>query len=222
MKRLNNRGISLVELMLSLTIVSILSLVIMNFMVNWFEQHAITEARTALLTTAQDSLDLISDGIRLSSAADQNNRWQDPNSPGAPSNQLSWESDNSTLVLASAAEDTDGNILFSDPSNYTSHKNNQIFFVTNGTLYRRLLASNTPGNKSTTTCPAALATALCPADRKLAENVVDFEVKYFNSENLEVVPPNARSVQLTLTLRKTVSGKPIESSDKTRMVFRND
>ncbi len=222
MRKLNQSGLTLVELMLSLTVVSILAIVVMNFMVNWLQQHSITQARSELLTSAQDSLDLISDSIRLSSAADQNNRWQDPNAPSAPANQLSWQSTSTTLVLASAVENTAGDILFSDPANYTSHKNNQIFFVQNGTLYRRMLASPVASNKSKTSCPANLATSSCPADRRLAQNVSSFEVKYFNSENAEVQPTNARSIQLFITLRKTVFGQQIESNDKTRMVFRND
>ena len=205
-----------------MTIMSILAIVLMNFMVNWLQQNAVTQVRTNLLAATQDSLDLISDNIRLSASADQNNRWQDANAPSAPSNLQSWQSNATTLVLASAAEDSSRNILFSDPSNYTSHKNNQIFFVKNGTLYRRVLASPVAGNRAKTTCPAALATAVCPADRKLAQGVVSFSVKYYNAANVEVTPTNARSIELSMTTQKKAFGKMIQSSDKTRMVFRND
>lgn len=218
----NQSGISLAELLIAISIISILSFILMNFMVNWIEQHSITQSRAALLTDAQDTLDFVSDTIRLSSAADQNNRWQDPNSPGAPANQFSWQSNANTLVLASAVEDTNGNIIFSDPSNYTSQKNNQIFFVSGGVLYRRTLAASVANNKSKTTCPAASASSTCPADRKLAGNVTSFSVRYLNAENQEVQPTNARSVELSLTLQKSLFGQMIESSDKTRMVFRND
>ena len=218
----DERGITLVELVLSMTIMSILAIVLMNFMVNWLQQNAITQLRTSLLTSTQDSLDLISDSIRLSASADQNNRWQDANAPLAPTNLQSWTSDATTLVLASAAEDTSGNILFSDPSNYTSHKNNQIYFVKNGVLYRRMLASPVTGNRVKTSCPATNPVAGCPTDRKLASNVVSFGVKYYDANNVEVIPTNARSVELSLTVQKKAFGKQIQSSDKTRMVFRND
>lgn len=224
MKRMNRdaRGITLTELIISISVISILSIVLMNFMVNWLQQHSVTQTRAELLTTAQDTLDSITNDIRLSSAADLNNRILDTHAPGAPANQQSWASNASTLVLASAVEDTSGNIVFSDPANYTSEKNNTIFFVNNGVLYRRVLAAAVTDNKSRTTCPAANADADCPADRKLAENVVSFQVNYFNAQNQEVAPTDARSIQLAITLRKSAFGQPIESSDKTRMVFRND
>ncbi len=223
MRRLlkDQKGITLPELLITMTLVSILAIVAMNFMVNWFRQNAITQTRATLLTNSQDALDFITDTIRLSSAADLNNRYQDANAPGAPSNLLSWQSNASTLVLASAVEDTSGNIVFSDPSNYTSYKNNQIYFVSNGILYRRVLAASVSNNKMKTSCPASKVTASCPVDRKIADNVSSFSVKYLDAQNQQVTPPNARSIELSITLRKKVQTQFIESSDKTRMVFRN-
>lgn len=222
MKKMNYKGVSLVELIITISIISILSIVLMNFMVEWVKQYAITQTRASMLTTAQDTLDIVTDSIRLSAAADQNNRWQDPYSPSAPTNQLSWQSNGSTLVLASAVENSSGTILFSDPLNYTSHKNNLIFFVNGGTLYLRTLAAPVTGNSKKTTCPSTSATTACPADRKLAQNVSGFAVNYLNAENQTVTPTSARSIELTLTLSKQQFGQTIESSDKARMVFRND
>lgn len=218
--KINNLGVSLVELILTLSIVSILAIVVMNFMVGWLQQYAISQTRAALLTSAQNAIDEMGDVIRLSSAADQNNRWPDVN---APVSQFGWASDSSTLVLASAVEDTSGTVIFSDPSNYTSQKNNQIYFVEDGSLYRRVLAApDVLDNKLTTSCPSANVTPACPADRRLAENVTNFTVKYFNAENQEVVPTDARSIELSLTLQKQKFSQLIQSVYKTRMVFRND
>jgi prepilin-type N-terminal cleavage/methylation domain-containing protein len=217
----DQRGVTLIELLITMTVVSVLAIVAMNFMVNWFRQNAITQTRAVLLAESQDALDFIADSIRLSSAADETNRYQDPNSLGAPSDLFSWKSNQSTLVLASAAEDTSGNILFSDPANYTSYKNNQIYFVNNEALYRRTLAASVAGNKAKTSCPTAKATASCPVDRRIASNVSSFSVKYLDAQNQQVTPPNARSIELSITLRKKIQNQWIESSDKTRMVFRN-
>lgn len=219
MKKLNTNGISLVELTLTLSIVSIMSIVVMNFMVNWVQQYAISETRAALLADAQNAIDQMGDAIRLSSAADQNNRWPDAN---APENQFGWESDASTLILATAVEDQNGAIVFSDPSNYTSEKNNYIYYIQDATLYRRTIASPVENNKIVTSCPVAEASPECPSDRKLAENVASFSVKYFNGENQEVAPSDARSIELSLILQKNQFSQLIQSVYKTRMVFRND
>lgn len=225
MKRLflrDKKGITLVELLLSISIISILSLILMNFMVNWLQQHLVTQTRAQLLSEAQVVLDTVTNDIRLSSAADQNNRILDPNAPGAPGDQQSWQSNAATLVLATAVEDTNGNIVFSDPANYTSEKNNTIYFLQNGVLYRRVIAAGIANNKAHTTCPTSIATEECPADRKLAENVSSFSVRYFNAANQDVQPTSARSIQVEVTLQKQAFGQQVQSSDKARMVFRND
>ena len=221
-KRLDIKGLTIVELLVTCVIISIMSIVMVDFLGNWIEQYAISETRTALLSDAQNALDRITDTIRLSSAADQNNRWEDINAPNAPSDLLSWASGASTLVLASAVEDTSGAIVFSDASNYTSQKNNQIYFVQNGVLYQRTLAAPVSNNKVKTTCPGSAASAACPADKKLTENVSAFLVKYYNAENQEVAVTDARSIEMSITLTKTAYKQQIQRTYTTRMVFRND
>lgn len=223
LSRMNQRGISITELLVTCVVISIISVVIVDFLGNWTKQHAISETRSALLAEAQNALDTVTDAIRLSASADQNNRWPDDYAPGAPSNLFSWASDADTLVLASAVENNDGDIVFSDPLNYTSQKNNQIFFVEEGVLYRRILAAPVEGNALTTSCPASTASALCPADRNLAEGIVsDFNVKYYNGLNEEVVPTDARSIELSITMGANRYDQLISETYSTRMVFRND
>ena len=217
---INQRGLSLTELIISLSIISVLSFAVMSFMLSWTEQHAITETRSALLADVQNAVDQIVDAVRLSSTADSSNRLPDAHAPGG--NQFGWTSSNNTLILASAVEDTTGNIVFSDPASYTSQKNNQIYFVSNGVLYRRILAASVANNKLKTSCPSSSASTSCPADRVLARNVSNFQVKYFNSENSEVSPSHARSVEISLTLSRRKFSQLIQSVYKTRMVFRND
>ena len=198
-----------------------MSMILINFMGNWVQQNALTSARASLLNDAQVALDSIGENIRQSSSADQNNRWLDANAPGAPSNQQSWTSNSTTLVLATAAQNSSGSIIFSDPANYTSWKNNYVYFVSNQVLYVRTLAANVSGNKAVTSCPKALATSSCPADRALTVNATSFGVTYLNNDNQQVTPTNARSIELSLTLTTTKYNQPIQVTYKTRMVFRN-
>ncbi len=221
MKKLNSLGVSLVELLITITVVSIMAIVIMNFMVNWLQQYAITETRSALLTDAQTAVDRMVDAVRLSSSADDDNRWPDTNPPIA-GNQFSWTSTSSRLVLASAVENTSNQIVFSDPANYTSQKNNLIFFVNNNTLYQRAIAAPVQNNKLKTSCPANSASASCPADLRLAQNVSNFSVKYYDGNNVEVAPTDSRSIEISLTLQKRRFSQLIQSVYKTRMVYRND
>lgn len=220
--RVDTNGMTIIELLITCVIVSILSIVLVAFLGSWTEQHAISQTRVTVLADAQNALDQITDKVRLSASADQNNRWEDQHAPSAPSDLLSWSSGTHVLVLASAEVDTSGNIVFSDALNYTSQKNNLIYYVSNGTLYQRTLAAPDSENSETTSCPPESPTEVCPSDKRMADNVSDFTVTYYDASNSEVVPTSARSVGLSLTLTKDSYKQQISETYETRMVFRNE
>lgn len=215
-------GFTLVELITSITVMGIMTSIVLAFAVNGLSNYNISYNRGLLLDQAHLGLRNTSEAVLQSAAADNNNRVEDPNGPGGPSELLGWESDSDTLVLATAAEDSDGNIIFQDEAQYISYKNNIIYYIDNGSLKRRVLATDITDNKAVTTCPASAATADCPEDPTIIESVESFEVKYFNSQNEEVQPNNARSIGLEVHLARDVSGKEITAEYTTRTVFRND
>ncbi|HTE22158.1 MAG TPA: prepilin-type N-terminal cleavage/methylation domain-containing protein [Candidatus Limnocylindria bacterium] len=223
MKKLHaaQQGYSLLEVMVATVITGMLVVLIMNFMITTVVNHTIDSARADLLREAQLTLDNIGREIRLSANADEQNRWEDANAPGAPANELSWESDVDTLVLATAAINSSKDILFSDPLHYVSNKNNNIYFVSNGVLYKRILADPVANNVAETTCPPSTADS-CQDDRALVDTVLDFTVRYYNNESVEVDPADARSVELTLQLQKERYGRTIDAEFSTRTVFRNE
>jgi hypothetical protein len=157
--------------------------------------------------------------VRLSAFAEESNRWPDDNAPGG---EFGWQSDSNTLVLATAAEDSDRNVLFDDSAEYISHKNNIIYFLSNDSLYKRVIAAPVTGNSEVTTCPEAQATASCPADKVMLRNISSFSVKYLDGNNAEVIPTNARSVEVTIGRYTEEYSRPVSVSYTTRMVFRND
>ena len=218
----NNAGFTLIEAMVSLVVTTAVVLVLTNYMLGNIQQTTLTSNRDTLIKETEQSLDLATNDIRLSANADANNRWPDPNSPDGTTNEYSWQSDSSTLILATAAKDASGNIIFSDAKNYITEKNNIIYFVKNGTLYKRVVASPVSGNSAQTTCPADSASSSCPADTELLHDVTTFSVSYLNGENQEVSPTSARSIQLHVTVSRSVFGQPVTADYTTRMVFRND
>lgn len=219
--RQTQAGFTIVELVISMTLIVILGGGIVGFTVSKLVQSTLQTAKSDMLNDAQLGLDSVANDIRLSSKADTNNRWQDSYAPNAPSDPLSWQSNATTLVLATSAQDSSQNILFDDKADYITTKNNLIYFTRSGTLYRRLLAAPVANNAATTTCPAASASATCPADKVLLTNVSQFTVQYFDSLNQEVSPSDARSIQLTVQLQATKYGTPLTVRYTTRMVFRN-
>lgn len=222
MRKLKQSGFTIVEVLVAVIVTSLLVMVIMNFMADSLVNYAINIARRDLLVEAQEGLDKIADETRLSANADQNNRWQDTHAPNAPGNLLSWSSDNDTLILATAAQNANKDIIFSDPAQYITEKNNNIYFVNNGTLYRRIIASPVAGNAAKTTCPRSAATGTCPADEALISNISRFVIRYIDGNGAAVSPTNARSIELEIDLSRQYYGRNITADYKTRMVFRND
>ena len=214
-------GLTLVELLIALVITAFLTTIVVSFSVDKLEQNAMQATQYQLLTNAETGLSRIGTDIRIASAADDNNRYQDPYSPGAPTNELSWASNSSTLILAVAATDNKNNVLWSDAKDYVSDKNDIIYYLSNGTIYRRVLADSISGNSAITTCPAAHATSVCPADGDILDHVTSFSVEYFNNENQQVKPSDARSIQLSVTLSVSKYNRNISANYTTRMVFRN-
>lgn len=208
--------------MIAISVTAILMAIVISFMTNSIVQYAKTETRASLLNNAQSGLDSIGNDIRLSGNADTNNRIPDEHAPNAPVNEFSWESNQNTLVLATATEDTAKNIIFADPALYISQKDNNIYYLSGNKLYKRTLAANVPNNNAKTSCPASEASPTCPADRELLNNVQIFNVKYYNDKNQEVVASNARSIELYVKLQKNEYSQPISVEYSTRMVFRND
>lgn len=222
LSRLGSRGFTIVEALVVLVVTTMLVLVITNFMLSNTQQSLLAGARDTALKETSQSLDLAANDVRLSANADEHNRWPDDNSPGGAGDQFGWQSNGSTLVLASAAQDQGGNVIFSDAKNYITQKNNLVYFVQDGTLYKRTIAAAVDGNDAQTSCPPTAAGDGCPADKELLHDVSAFSVTYLNGQNQVVPPTDARSVELGVTVTKKVFGQTQDINYKTRMVFRNE
>lgn len=212
-------GFTLVELLVVMIIMGILSLTLANFITTWLQASSLAQSRANLLTNAETALDTVTNDIKLSGSADQNNRWPDANGPGG--NQFGWTSGSQVLVLAKAATDSSNNIIFSDPAKYISQKDNEIYYLSGTTLYRRTLASSSSNDAAVTTCPPADTTSDCPADETVATGVSSLSFTYYDADENGVSSSNARSVQVSIALSSTQGGQTASASYTTRMVFRN-
>ncbi len=219
----NQRGFTLIELLVAIAISGLVLIGIGTFLTNSMVDNSIRGARADLLREAQLSLDILTRDIRLSANADEANRIEDPHSPNAAAtNGRGWLSGSGVLVLATAVEDNDRNVIFQDATHYITEKNNIVYFVEDGTLYKRTLAFDVPNNRLSTSCPRAEADDNCRADVQLVEGVTALQIRYYNGLNEEVEPARARSIELTLSLQKTKFGREVNAEYTTRTVFRNE
>lgn len=218
-RTLNQRGFTLLELLVIIMIVGILSLTVANFIIGWLQTSSLAQARASLLTNAQAALDNVSDDIRLSGGADGNNRWPDTYAPG---NEYGWQSNGSTLVLARVATSSTKDVIYSDPVQYVTEKDNVVYYVSGKKLYQRIIAAGNPSTAAITSCPPVSATPSCPADKKIAEDVTAFSITYYNADDQVVPADEARAVQLGITISQQKGGEQVEATYTTRMVFRNE
>jgi prepilin-type N-terminal cleavage/methylation domain-containing protein len=212
-------GFTLVELLVTMLIMSILSLTLANFITSWLQASSLAQTRSNLLTSAETALDTITNDTRLSGSVDTNNRWADPNGPGS---QFGWTSGGQTLILAKIATDKSNNVIFSDPAKYITQKDNDIYYLSGKTLYRRTIASSSSNDAAITTCPPSSATPACPADTTIATGVSSWSIVYYDASDQVVSPASARSVQISITMSTALDTQTIGASYTTRMVFRND
>ena len=105
-------GFTLVEVLVSMAVMTLLVIVFTDYLMSNTVQSVQAADRASILAQTEQSLNQVTDAIRLSANADSTNRWPDPNGPGG--NQYGWQSNASTLVLATAATDTSGNYNISD------------------------------------------------------------------------------------------------------------
>lgn len=220
--RRSQDGFTMVELLVAISVTTVMMIVLGSYMMRNIQTSSLETAQAAIQHEIQVTLDKVATDVRLSANADDDNRNPDTNGPGGPGNQYGWTSTSSVLVLATAATNTSNAIIFSDPANYVTTKNNIIYFVSGGTLYKRVLAAGVANNSAKTTCPAAAATLSCPADKKLLNHVTAFNVTYLDGDNNSVPPTSARSIELSVTASRTQYKKTQSASYTTRMVFRND
>lgn len=213
-------GLSLIELIVATAITGMLIVVVMTFLSNQMVENAIQNARAILLLESQTALDVVNFDIKHAARVDDINRWSDPNAPSAPGDPYSWGPGPEVLVLATPAKDANSDFLYDDPFAYITHKNNLVYFVENGTLYRRTLAGNIEGNALTTTCSPGVSD--CPSDTELINNVTGININYFNADDEEVEPDEARSVRVSITVTDTVYGRDVTETYSIRSVFRNE
>ena len=219
MKKVNQTGFTLVELLVVMAVTTVLASVASSFMISNLTRSTVANARTNLLGEAQVGLDKVTADIRSAANADVNNRWPDANAPGG--NQFGWNSSNTVLILATTAQDNYDNVLYQDASNYIPYRDNVIYFVQNGVLYKRTLAAPVTNNLAKTSCPAAAATASCPADKAILHNVTAFNVRYIDRTGADTTATNEKAVELTITLQTTAYRNLVKATYTTRMVFRN-
>lgn len=217
--RFNQKGFTVAELSVSVTIASILFLAFMLVITDYF----------MLITRNNDSIDMTNNSqnllrstvevLRLSNGVRQTNSITDPNAPSG-----GWNTSNSNfvIVISTPALDSSHNYII-DPSTGGPYMNELVYYKSDTSLMKRSLANpNAAGDTLITSCPANLASSTCPPDVDLADYFQSMSFTLYDQDsNTTTDPTLARSIGITLNMQRDVYGTNIALNNFIRVSLRN-
>ncbi len=234
MKRLKNllrreEGFTMLEVLIALPIATMLSLILATTMFDQYGQLLQGAARARLRMEGEILLLSLEDEL-LFSTDFANVESSDLTDGYEPVGGWTYNTTpNDTLIVYETAltadrRDPDREFVYKKSgacsSSYNIAINNLIYFTQpiSGSNYRKLLRRTlvpqyqTCGvNYKKQTCPAATVTTPCTGpDAELSNKVVDFQVEYFDENNVALsAPASAELVKLKLVLGEKIYGKDI-------------
>lgn len=224
-----HKGFTLLEILIALPIASMLSLIIATTMFNQYGQLLQSSARSRLRMEGEITLLSLEDEL-LFATDFASGKSIDLSDANAPSGGWTYNtSPTDTLIVYETALTADRrnanrDFVYKKQTNCSSSFNiaiNNLIYFTKAnptgnyrSLYRRTLVPQyvTCGvNYKKQTCPDGLVTSPCTgADAKLSDKVVDFQLEYFDENNISVSNPStAQLVKMTLTLGEKIYGENI-------------
>ena len=212
-------GFTVVELMIVISVTSILAIAFLSILLNYFSTIARNNASIDMTASSQNLLRTTVESLRYGDGVRQTNTISDPNAPAG-----GWNTSNANfvIIIASPATDVNHNYII-DPSTGSPYMNELVYYKSGNSLMERTLANpNATGDTLKTSCPASLATASCPADKDLADYVKTMSFTLYDQDAaLTTDPTQARSIKIDLTMSRQMFGSPLTLTNSMRVTLRN-
>ena len=218
-KKLNQAGVTLVELIVVIGISSVLLLSVMTIGVYLSGDTVRTSLYAQLATESQTVLRSVVEELRQSSAIETANQNVDANAPVG-----GWTTSNSSLILiiSTPALDSSNNFI-TNPDTGSPYQNEIVYFSSGTQLYKRFLANPAAtGNMRQTTCPQASSSASCPPDILMSRNFKTLSfISYDQDDAVTTTLPDARSIKLFIQMERKTYGKTLTFDNNIRITIRN-
>ena len=218
-RRLSERGFTLTELVVVMTVMGIIGIVFLGMSVNYLVVINRNNQLSNMTVSSQNLLRSTVENIRFGDGVRQSNTINDPNGPNG-----GWTTSNTSFVIIIAVPALDSSREYIiDPSTGSPYMNELVYYKNGQTLMERKLANpNAAGNTLLTTCPVNLSSSTCPPDIQLAEyvNSMTFTL-YDQNDSVTTTPADARSVKITLNMQRNAPGNPINLTTTMRVTLRN-
>jgi len=212
-------GFTLVELIISISVVGILSVSLLAIITNYF---VLMTRNNTLIDMTADSQNLLRgtvEALRYGAGVRQTNTINDTNAPAG-----GWNTSNASFVIIIAMPATNAsNDYIVDPDTGSPYNNELVYYKNGNLLFRRDLAHpSATGNTLKTSCPANIATNSCPADRQLIQNIDSMIFTLFDQDDASTTDPLlARSIKIDLSLKRDTFGEPLTLDNSIRITLRN-
>lgn len=220
LKKFDQAGVTIVELLVVIGIASSLLLVFTTISVNLYGDTVRTTIYSQLANESQNILRSIVEELRQSSSIKVSN--SNPDSDGSVGG---WNTSDDSLILiiSTPALDSDNNFIMDSAGTGYPYQNEIVYFASGGKLFKRYLANqNAPGNTRMTTCPLETASASCPSDIEISKNFTDMSfVFYDQNDQVTASIPNARSIHLFIQMERKTFGKTLQFDNNIRITIRN-
>lgn len=197
-RRLDQRGITLVELIVVMVMTLLFTGIITTFTIGYWRYGYLLEADLGTLTTRLNAGDVLREGIGMSTGLVTQNSITDPytNNPDAaissglfwtpihavPGNKSVGTNGTTTPLVYYRRPSLDGSRAFI--MNGTQPYEDEYILYLDGTtksLMQRALANpSATGNRLVSSCPPAAATPSCPADKTIATDISSIDMRYFS------------------------------------------
>jgi prepilin-type N-terminal cleavage/methylation domain-containing protein len=215
----HQKGFSLPELMVVLTVFGILSVSLLAIISNYFGIIARNNSLVDMTVASQDFLRATEENIRFGAGVRQTNEISDTNAPGG-----AWNTDdtNFVIIIAVPAVDNDRNYII-DSATGEPYMNELVYYRDSSNLLQRTLAHpSASGNILTTSCPPGSASTSCPADKSLLEYLDTINFIFYDQDDVITTDPLlARSVEINLRVARDSFGSPLTLDNKLRVTLRN-
>ena len=218
-RKLNQAGVTLVELIVVIGVSSALLLSVMTIGVYLYGDTVRTSLYAQLATESQTVLRSVVEELRQSSSIETTNLNTDANAPGG-----AWTTSNSSLILiiSTPALDSNNNFII-DPDTGYPYQNEIVYFSSGRQLYKRFIANSAAtDNIRKTTCPQASSSASCPPDILMSSNFKTLNFVFYDQDDaVTTTIPDARSIKLFIQMERRTFGKTLTFDNNIRITIRN-
>jgi len=215
--KIKQAGFTIVELLISISIASILIMVMMSITVYYYGDILKSQATAELALESQAVLRKIVEETRFADAIRTSNTIVDANAPVG-----GWVTNDPSdiLIISSPAYNSSRDIIYNSSDSFP-YENESVYFKSGSTFYKRVLKNTlATGNVAVTTCPTATPT--CPKDTAITSNLTNLSFVFYDVNNATTSnAASARSIAITVNLQKKAYGTTIQFNNTIRTTLRN-